>query len=380
MPECVIVNGEDTEEYIKKKGLVGIEEFLKGQLEKWKDVEINIGVTGDGGVGKSSFINAIRGLEDDDKGAAETGVIATTRKAAIYYHPINNKIKFWDLPGIGTPNYPDLETYCKKVDFEKYDTFLILTAGRFTENNLQLARKVKSITKSFFFVRTKIDNDIHNESRKKAFNEESTLKAVREDCWKNLEGLTAGDTEVFLISNHETANWDFDCLTQAILDALPVHQKESLTLSLTSPSRDLIKRKVEVLRGRIWKVAGVSATVAAVPVPGLSVAFDVGLLIKEINFYKFQLGIPDENSKGFQGTTSEVILKMKHSFSAYVLGSTAEEFARFIPLLGSPIAGSLSFASTYMFLHECLKEVEEAALTFLEETSSRVVDELHSQK
>ena len=99
--EYVVVNQDDVPEYIEKNGLDGIEDFFKAKLERWKDVEINISVTGISGVGKSSFINAIRGLKDDDEGAAKTGVIETTRAAAVYSHPTNEKIKFWDLPGIG---------------------------------------------------------------------------------------------------------------------------------------------------------------------------------------------------------------------------------------------------------------------------------------
>ena len=99
---------------------------------------------------------------------------------------------------------------------------------------------------------TKTDQDIDNESRKRAFNEESTLNDIREDCWKNLEGLEDSNEIVFLISNRNTAKWDFDRLIQAILDVQPLRQKESLTLSLdllTSRSRYLLKQKVEVLRG-----------------------------------------------------------------------------------------------------------------------------------
>jgi hypothetical protein len=86
---------------------------------------------------------------------------------------------------------------------EKYETFLILTAGRFTENDLLLAQKVKSMKKSGFFVRTKIDQDVENESRKKAFNEESTLSVIRKDCLDNLEDVGAYDEVLFLISNHD---------------------------------------------------------------------------------------------------------------------------------------------------------------------------------
>jgi putative ribosome biogenesis GTPase RsgA len=52
---------EDVPEHIEKHGLTGIDKFFKEKLQQWKNVKITIGVTGDSGVGKSSFINAIRG-------------------------------------------------------------------------------------------------------------------------------------------------------------------------------------------------------------------------------------------------------------------------------------------------------------------------------
>ena len=153
----------------------------------------------------------------------------------------------------GTPNYPDLETYSDKVGLEKYDTFLILTAGRFTENDLALAKKVKAINKSFFLIRTKIDQDYMNERRKKDFHEEAMLTTIRDDCLENLKDFRGINRVVFLISNPYPAKWDFGRLTQAILDVLPYRQRESLTLSLgvlTSLSTDMLKRKADLLRGK----------------------------------------------------------------------------------------------------------------------------------
>ena len=61
MSDLEEVNAEEIKEYIKRNGVSGIEEFFKMQLERWKEVEVNIGITGCSGVGKSSFINVIRG-------------------------------------------------------------------------------------------------------------------------------------------------------------------------------------------------------------------------------------------------------------------------------------------------------------------------------
>ena len=55
------VNAEEIKEYVERNGVTGIDEFFRIQLERWRNVEVNVGITGDSGVGKSSFINVIRG-------------------------------------------------------------------------------------------------------------------------------------------------------------------------------------------------------------------------------------------------------------------------------------------------------------------------------
>jgi hypothetical protein len=132
------------------------------------------------------------------------------------------------------------------VELEKYDAFLILTMKRFTENDRLLVEKVKSLSKSFFFIRTHIDADYLSQKRKKAFDEQAMLRTIREDCLEKLKGTETGHDAVFLISNLYPAKWDFARLTQAILDVLPYRPKECLTLSL-------LKRKRELLRGKCEK-------------------------------------------------------------------------------------------------------------------------------
>ena len=115
-----------------------------------------------------------------------------------------------------------------------------------------LAEKVKSMKKSFFFVRTKIDADVYSQKRKRNFDEEVMLRNIRSRCFESLKMVGVKDNDVFLISNHEPAKWDFACLTEAILDGLPDRLKESLTLSLDlmiTKSKDILKRKADALRG-----------------------------------------------------------------------------------------------------------------------------------
>ena len=157
-------------------------------------------------------------LNDDDEGAANVDVIETTRKPTEYYHPENPRICLVDLPGIGTPSFPDLPTYCKNVDLENYDKYLIFTSLRFTNYDLQLARKVKSMGKSFFLIRTKIDNDYEAEARKKKINEKQMLEKIKKHCFENVKDYISSENEIFLISNYDKGQWDFCRLVEAISD------------------------------------------------------------------------------------------------------------------------------------------------------------------
>ena len=290
---------------------------------------------------------------------------------------------------MGTPKYPDLETYCNKVKLEKFHAFLIFTANRFTKNDLVLAKKVRSIGKKFFFVRTKTDENVRAELRKKSFNETAMLKKIRRNCLQNLGDLLRNEQDIFLISNHYSAKWDFARLTEAILDELPTHQRKSLTLSLTSLSTNILKRKIEVLKGRIWMVAAASAAATLVPIPGVSFAFDAALILKELSFYRSQLGFPGEGSNEFASlpfSTQENIHKACQTrtvaqlggfLAAYTAEAALEEVTRFIPFVGLALASGMSFVTTSVALKKLLKDEEEAALLVLKEARERAIKKLY---
>ena len=110
--------------------------------------------------------------------------------------------------------------------------------------------------KPFFFIRTKVSYDLQNTERDlnyvgrgDEFNEEETLKKMRDNCYVNLKELLASDKDIFLIDNNEPHKWDFERLINAIPDVLPERRRECFILSLTNLTRDLLKRKAAVLKG-----------------------------------------------------------------------------------------------------------------------------------
>ena len=295
------------------------------------------------------------------------------------------------MPGIGTPDYPDLKTYCEKVQLEQYHTYLIFTAIRFTKHDLELANKVRSIGKKFFFIRTKIDENARAESRNPSFDEKAMLTKIRRECEEGLGDLLTDKRDIFLISNHEREKWEFVPLTNAILNALTRYQREAMTLCLDAAiarsSNEIFRRKTDVLRGRIWMVASASAAFAAIPIPGLSFLVDSCLILRELVLYRSQLGLPEIGSTEFTRlhvATKEKVLsvglttaaQLTGVFAPYAAETAVEEFTRYIPVVGLAIASGVSFVATYYALSNLLTNVEEAAKLVLQDAAEKTAADL----
>ncbi|KAG5856166.1 hypothetical protein ANANG_G00005160 [Anguilla anguilla] len=166
------------------------------------------------------------------------------------------QVKVWDLPGIGTPNFK-ADEYLQKVEFQRYDFFIIIISERFKVSNVQLATEIQHMKKRFYFVRSKIDNSIDAEKRKKGFDKDKTLSLIRQDCIK-----------VSTCSSTTSCSW------RRRERELPKHKQRVLLLSLPNITLDINQRKKEALQANIWKMALLSGAIGTVPIPGVSMAVD----------------------------------------------------------------------------------------------------------
>ena len=167
----------------------------------------------------------------------ERKICDTTTALTKYKHPKNPKISFVDLPR-------------DTIRLEEYDAFFILTIDSFTPHDLEMAKNVKSIGKSFFLVRTNIDDVCLLYEKRRPINEADILHNIKDDCTRNMKDVLCNDKEIFLISSDHKDKWDFDRLIEAINEALPFHLRECLTLSLSNVTRNCLKRKAEFLKGK----------------------------------------------------------------------------------------------------------------------------------
>uniref|UniRef100_A0A8C9YRF1 IRG-type G domain-containing protein n=1 Tax=Sander lucioperca TaxID=283035 RepID=A0A8C9YRF1_SANLU len=210
-------------------------EKIQQYLDLEKNIPLNIAVTGECGSGKSTFVNAFRGIQDGEEGAAPTGSVETTSEVTPYLHPNYPNVTLWDLPGIGTTNFP-AKKYLKLVKIERFDFFIIISATRFKENDVMLAKKIQKMGKKFYFVRSKIDLDLQNQERsQRDINAERILSQIREDCIQGLQRAGIVSPQVFLVSSFDLQLYDFPLFGETLERELPEHKRDVLVPLYTTP-------------------------------------------------------------------------------------------------------------------------------------------------
>ncbi|XP_078268204.1 interferon-inducible GTPase 5-like [Rhinoraja longicauda] len=375
-------------------GVEKIKPLIQNKMKELDETEVNIAVTGETGVGKSTFINAMRGLRNTDEGAAEARTIETTKEQIGYPHPNLPNVRYWDLPGIGSPRFKE-GSYLKEVQFKKYDFFIIVAASRFKENDGKLANEIKRLGKRFYFVRSKIDVDFYSVQRerkefdeeeelekkeRKEFDKNAELEKIRSDCLCNLGKVGITDPRVFLISSFDQDQYDFVQLNEALEGDLPNIKKRIFVLALPNLSVEIVQKKNELLKKGIWALAILSGAVGAIPVPGVSLACDIPILIGAIIHFRKCLGLNDTSLQRLADRTGKSMDELKAAAKSSLLGEiTLDIIARigwgaaivtvsalelaldFVPVIGSIFGAGSSFLMTFKILRDALKELAESA-------------------
>lgn len=388
--EFYMITDEEVEEIRNSLESGNLADAATRILENMKELEnakLDIAVTGESGSGKSTFINVLRGLEDDEvEGAAQTGVVETTTEPKPYPHPDHPNVRLWDLPGIGTPNFI-ADKYLDLVNFSMYDFFIIISSERFRSNHAKLATEILKMGKKFYFVRSKVDADLYaaQKRRKGSYNEVDILKEIKDNCIKCLqnEGLSS-PPQVFLISSFELCKYDFHDLENTLERELPGHKRHVFLLCIPNLSIHILEKKIEAMRKTIWKYATVSCGVATVPIPGLSVVCDIAILVKALTSYRDSFGLDDDSlhklSRRVDKPVEELMAAIKSPLSRKITSNVViklltktvggglmllEYAVSNVPLIGTAAAGGISFSTTYYMLKKYMNELATDAHSVL---------------
>ncbi|KAL8220092.1 UNVERIFIED_CONTAM: hypothetical protein K2H54_038503 [Gekko kuhli] len=278
---------------LENKNLQDVIDENSNDLNLLENTTLDIAITGMSGAGKSSLVNALRGMPDYGEGAAETGEKQITMKQQEYPHPTFPKVILWDLPGIGTPQFEPKE-YLEQVNFEKYDFFIIVASNRFTTNDALLACEIQKMGKKFYYVRTKVDVSIDSERRKPNFIQEKCLEEIRTYCRENLTQERESVPMVFLISRWDLQMYDFPFLQETLENDLKGLKRAVLIAAMPAFSKEVLEKKRATMDTFIWKVALASCAIGSASIPGLSLVCDIGILVGTMRYFCKVFGLDED--------------------------------------------------------------------------------------
>uniref|UniRef100_A0A3Q3X6Y0 IRG-type G domain-containing protein n=1 Tax=Mola mola TaxID=94237 RepID=A0A3Q3X6Y0_MOLML len=317
--------------------------YIKEYLKEAANTPLNIGITGESGSGKSSFVNAFRGIDHRDERAAPTGCVETTTAVKAYPHPNYANVTLWDLPGIGTTKFP-ADKYLKHVRFEKFDIFIIISDTCFRENDMTLRRWRRSST--LCAPKLTMIFKLHKEVR-------GTLmqKALWRKSGKTAFKVCVKSPQVFLLSNFELQLHYFHHLHETLEKELPA------------------QKRGDVLFAKISIYAFLSAAGAAVPVSGLSVAVDGSLMAGVVREYKAEFGLDGPSLKRLTDSIGVSLkdpmvvisspLTLNNINVDFILGLLLQGRFDFIPIFGTVVAATLSYKVTEKSLENFLDMLAE---------------------
>mmetsp|Transcript_55109 Transcript_55109/g.124038 ORF Transcript_55109/g.124038 Transcript_55109/m.124038 type:complete len:546 (+) Transcript_55109:86-1723(+) len=191
---------------------------------------VNVAITGNGGVGKSLFINTVRGIKPSDPHWAPVGVRETTTEPVWYAYPGESRVRLWDMEGaclsevprgstrdeIGVeldlqPEWSTVEHYIRTIGLRYFDVVLVLSSSRLTETEIELAQELHKHEVPFYYVRTKLDWDIDNSEADYGMSSEETIKSIREELHQN------DVADPYLINARQLEDHDFPKLLKDVL-------------------------------------------------------------------------------------------------------------------------------------------------------------------
>ena len=362
-----------------------IAEALERIIEMSRQIEtanVKCGVIGRSGAGKSSLINAIAGER-----IAKVGVIEQTMEAQEFHH---GGLTFVDLPGCGTLKW-QRDTYIDRLGLEDYDCFLLVTADRFFEDDVYLYEKLSvEAGRPTFVVRTKMDLAIEAGKHDNGLSPDEVDAKIRSNIMENLGAHPP--ERCYLVSARKPGQFDLPVLLDDMMRALDGVKQKRFAADAASYSEALLDAKREAAELVVRGAAATAFLNGFNPVPVLDITADLGILQglshKVLHIYgltekqlEYTQTLFDEENAAFKATVIaasrlgadllqrkgiEQLLKRlgKHAASRYA--------AKWVPVIGSVISGSVGASMTYYFGMEAIDRAAEVANDILQKVAEPV--------
>ena len=187
---------------------------------QYREDYFHFAVAGISGSGKSSLVNAFRGLRSKDAGSAAVGVTETTLQMTRYAdaNPENPYV-WYDIPGAGTLKCRDWQ-YFNDQGLYVFDCLIVLFDNRFTMTDIAILVNGRRFNIPTYIVRSKADQHIRNLMIEKGYDSDGDdeedierreklhkaarkqfIEETRRSVQKNLEDANLPNQRVYIVSN-----------------------------------------------------------------------------------------------------------------------------------------------------------------------------------
>lgn len=190
--------------------------------------DINVAITGEAGTGKSSLMNALLGTEQ-----AKTGVVECTMTPRRYDiqadGALAGKVHFWDLPVVGTMNFP-ADRYIREMGMRYFDVVVLITFNRIMESNVQVVRELDKHRVPVLVVVNKMDDIVECAADDEGWGEDDTFDHIRKMHMINFARNGCKDVKLHLLSTR--------CIKKLPIDASMNRDWESFRECLMMAVKD----------------------------------------------------------------------------------------------------------------------------------------------
>ncbi|XP_043937069.1 interferon-inducible GTPase 5-like [Protopterus annectens] len=353
--------------------MAALVEKIQSSLSTPEGLKLDIAVTGEDKSGKSTFINALRGLQCDDDGAAEINIVETTRLAKAYQHARFPNVTIWDLPGIGGLKFPP-ERYSEKVSLHNYDFFIIVTADCYKCVHSTLVKTILSMGKKFYFVRNKIDIDYETCQRREKLKDEKrhVLMTVKQSCLNALKDEGVLSPQVFLVSSTNPSVFDFQNLQDSLAQALVNLKKTAFLQLIPVIITHVIRRRQRDLMAIAWAIAE-QICLVSIEDSHIKAGFKLTTILSS---FCEQLGLLEPSLRQIEKMTGKAVQQLELSIKSPLAKYTNQEevlklvtkcpswnstIQSYISFWGSSCTEPVSFTATYKFIKDAIRDLSEDA-------------------
>lgn len=258
---------------------------VKDAVEDLLISRINLGVVGDRGEEKASFMNSLRGLGADDEGAAPSPASVAPEGVAGYPDPKHPDFRLWDLPTVPDISPFEPEGYMDRYKFLRYNAVFMTSTQTVQPNSVDVFLEALSLQRQtvyFILLASVKDSEKILEEKKKASLEVLKSKGMAQP-------------KVYLVGPAALEKLDFPTLLADMSNDLPEIRAHALVLALPTLTSALVTQKKEAFKALVWAAASLSGGLSAIPVPLVASMVDSSIGVRILTKAQLSLCLDDES-------------------------------------------------------------------------------------